>query len=422
MCTNLMLSVPTTPGQSTPQTHVSARCMEMPGIIEQSIYVVPPEQSFPLRPVPFVTEPLTWSNRYGFVGIAPSGAAPNTAPPGQPPSYGAYGPELAWEKLPTFNDGINQVGLGIGALWLEPGAGYALAGGEADQLSFLDFPAWVLGTCAYVTDVQKALLGDGSGSAPAIHVVGPPAPTAAAASPFFVPLHYVVTDSNGASIVVEFVDGETNVYDAPRAVMTNAPTYDWQSVNVGNYDHLTLQGGVTQTSGTAPLGGSGLVGLPGDALPSSRFIRAWYQSKGFTELPDDGTGWLPAPGGFDPSNNDPSGFSDPDQTAVVVAMQLVQMCMGTPYGMLLQAPPAGAPEGTPPTLGDFTMWTSVRDHTNLAYYVVGAFSGVLVKIDLTETSIWADATYPSYLTYPVLPPTGNWCQDVTGDLQPVGAA
>jgi hypothetical protein len=51
------------------------------------------------------------------------------------------------------------------------------------------------------------------------------------------------------------------------------------------------------------------------------------------------------------------------------------MCMGTPYGMLLTQEPM-----SPPMYGDYTMWTSVGDHTNLVYHFVSAFNAVLASI------------------------------------------
>lgn len=390
MCTNLMLSVPTTVGQSEPQTYVSARCMEMPGIIEQALYIMPKGQPFPLpapdapSPPPFdVPNPYTWTSTYDFVGIASSDN---------------------WLSQPNFNDGLNETGLGVGALWLQPGTTYPNELQPGTQgMSFLDFPGWILGCCESVGDVAEAISGD----SPTITVIGPPS------GADFVPLHYVVTDATGASIIVEFVDGEANVYPSTNAVMTNAPTYDWQLVNVDNFANLQLAGAATSTTSSETVGGQ-LLGLPGDSLPASRFIRAWYLSQGFAELQAAGTPWLPAPAPL--KAGQPQGFSGSEQTAVVVAMQLVQICMGTPYGMLLDQP-AGTPP-PPVTYGDYTMWTSVRDHTNLRYYWVGAFSGVLNAVTFSEIDFPANAVYPGSFNFPILPqpPNSPWAWDVTNAI------
>ena len=403
MCTNLMVSVPSNPGQipmDMTRTYVSARAMEMPGVIAQSVYVVPSNQTWPL---PAVAPPnevqgwttLQWTSRYGFVGIAPSGGG--------------------WDSLPTFNDGINSEGLSVGALWLAPGTTYAPVGTQKNQVSFLDFPSWILSNFASVKGFLDAL--------PTITVVGPPVD-----DKLYVPLHYIVTDSTGQSAVIEFIDGKPRPYNCCNGVMTNWPTYDWQITNVKDYFNLTLFGGGTSKTGEGnPIGG-GLIGLPGDALSASRFVKATILSQGLGQLPGDGTGWLPAPGIFPttPASKNPPGFADSEQTAVMVALQLVQICMGTPYGMLLEnlenspkntGRPATMPPTYTPTYGDYTMWTSVRDHTNRKYYFMSAFSGILTMIDLTPR-LFADAPlYPNSRSIAVLPQgRAPWRVDATPGL------
>jgi choloylglycine hydrolase len=364
--------------------------MELPGVSDSNVYVMPKGQSFPIGDVPFVLNPTTWTSTIDFVGIAPSGSA--------------------WQRTPSFNDGLNTAGLSVAALWLEPGTEYPGAG--RNQVAFLELPAWILGQFSTVDDVKQALLDTDTPTA--ITVVGPT--SSGPWQEYFVPLHYVVTDATGQSIVIEFVKGVVHVHDSPNAVLANAPTYDWQRTNVDNYANLSLIGGATSTTGNGPPLGSSMLGLPGDSLSASRFIKAWYLSQGFGQLPADGTNWLPAPGG---SGANPPGFADPEQTAVVVAMQLVQICMGTPYGMLLQ--PGGHHE--PPTIGDYTMWTSVRDHTNRNYYFVSAFSGILTKVDLDEIDFDAAPAYPDSTSLPVIPqPGAAWYVDSTSAMQTAGAA
>jgi penicillin V acylase-like amidase (Ntn superfamily) len=291
----------------------------------------------------------------------------------------------------------------------------------------------VLGTCTSVEDIKTALVGPNA----SFTVVGP-APSNT--DNFYVPLHYVATDAKGKSVVVEFVGptevdgkavgGTTTIYDS-NGVMTNAPEYAWHLVNVENYAHLSLIGAATTKTGGGdgkPLVGGGLQGVPGDAQSASRFIKAWYMSKGLSQMQANGNTWLPAPGGVAPTNYDPTGFAYAEQTAVVCAVQLVQIAMGTPYGMLLeyqeQMPPT-----TPPTystseltFGDWTMWTCARDHTNVAYYFMSGLSGILTKIDVA--GLFEDPpqqplpTYPDNLALPVLPQPDTWCFDATNDLAP----
>jgi choloylglycine hydrolase len=93
------------------------------------------------------------------------------------------------------------------------------------------------------------------------------------------PFHWKVADPTGASIVIEIINGgQVRVYDSFMGVITNSPGYDWHLINLRNYVNLSPQPSapVTLESLTfAPLGGgSGLLGLPGDFTPPSRFVRA----------------------------------------------------------------------------------------------------------------------------------------------------
>jgi penicillin V acylase-like amidase (Ntn superfamily) len=410
MCTNLMISVPTNPGQITPElakTYVSARALEMPGVLEQSVYVVPSNQTWPLTVplAPAVLQGLTtvpWPGGYGFVGIAPSG--------------------LAWQEAPSFNDGINSQGLSVGALWLAPGTEYAKpAANTKNQVSFLDFPAWILSSFALVEELVRAMAS--------IVVVGPPPPTDTNPSQYYVPLHYVITDSTGQSVVIEFIKGLAVIHKSPNAVLTNWPTHDWQMTNVKDYFNLTPFSDATSTTGAGNPVGGGLLGLPGDALSASRFVKASILCQGINKyLPADGTGWLPAPGVLPstPPSKNPPGFADSQQTAVTVALQLVQICMGTPYGMLLKRVTnslahtnitATTPPSFTATYGDYTMWSCVRDHTNLKYYFMSAFSGILTLIDLNGLNFTTTPSYPANATLAVLPqPGASWCLDVTSGL------
>jgi penicillin V acylase-like amidase (Ntn superfamily) len=403
MCTNLLISVPSNPGAATPTPmYVSARALELPGALPQSVYVMASGQQWPLpSPVPADSPvggwtTVSWTNTYGFVGIASSGS---------------------WETIPTFNDGINTAGLSIGALWFAPGTEFPPVGDAQNQVSFLDFPAWVLGNFATVGHFLTAFQE--------ITVVGPPPPPPNQKKSLYIPLHYIITDNTGQSVVVEFIGGRAVHYHSSKGVLTNWPSYDWHTTNVQNYYHLTPYGSTTSPTGAGHPGGGGFLGLPGEPLSASRFVKAWVLSESIQKLPPDGAGWLPAPGSFSTAS---PGYAGPEQTAVTVALQLVQLCMGTPYGMLLQMtenPPATTRATDPklptftPSYGDYTMWTTVRDHTNLKYYFNSAFSGLLTKIDLTEIDFATTLPYPKSPSLAVMPqPDAPWCVDATSMLTP----
>jgi len=92
----------------------------------------------------------------------------------------------------------------------------------------------------------------------------------------------------GRSLVVEFIDGEMQISDNPIGVLTNAPKFDWHTTNLRNYINLSsINKGPATLDGTVldPTGqGSGLLGLPGDWTPPSRFVRMALL-KGFVKKP-----------------------------------------------------------------------------------------------------------------------------------------
>ena len=129
-----------------------------------------------------------------------------------------------------------------------------------------DFGNWVLGNFATVEEVRAAIAS----------VVLVPVMVEAIKQP--APMHFIVFDRSGKSIVIEPVDGTLKVYDDPVGVLTNSPDFGWHATNLRNYVNLSptnlpavqVGGASVQQFGQ----GSGMLGLPGDFTPPSRFIRA----------------------------------------------------------------------------------------------------------------------------------------------------
>ncbi len=99
-------------------------------------------------------------------------------------------------------------------------------------------------------------------------------------------VHFFVQDKSGKSIAIEPIDGKVKVTDAPIGVMTNAPTYDWHMTNLDNYINLNAKDIQNEKLGPVTLSaigsGTGMLGLPGDFTPPSRFVRASMFSQAAT--------------------------------------------------------------------------------------------------------------------------------------------
>lgn len=199
---------------------------------------------------------------FPFVGTTPNGKGM-----AYKSKYGVVG-AFAFNQ-PALLDGLNEKGLAVGTFYFPGFAGYTTITPEnqSKALSPIEFPNWILTQFATVEEVKAALAS--VVIAPTIDKVWGPA-----AAPF----HYIVFDAQGKGLVIEPINGQLNTYDTVLGTFTNSPTFDWHMTNLRNYINLTpfnvkpldIDGLVL-----APFGqGSGMVGLPGDFTPPSRFVRA----------------------------------------------------------------------------------------------------------------------------------------------------
>ena len=80
--------------------------------------------------------------------------------------------------------------------------------------------------------------------------------------------------------MLEIVDGQPHFYENKVGVLTNSPGFEWQVTNLNNYVNLYPGSAKAQLLGgvmVAPFGaGTGLLGIPGDVTPPSRFVRAAF--------------------------------------------------------------------------------------------------------------------------------------------------
>ncbi len=241
-CTGLMLT-------TSDGSIVHGRTVEFGVTIDSSIAVVP--------------------RGHAFVGKTPNGDGLKYAA-----KYAAVG-AVAYNDVKLL-DGLNEQGLAVGAFYFPDFAGYTpvTEANQAKGLSPADFPNWLLTQFATVAQVREAVENGAAIITPTvIDNWGPEAP----------PFHYVVYDKTGASIAIEPLEGRLVVHDNPLGVMTNSPSFDWHMTNLRNYISLSPRNAAAiKIDGVnfSQLGqGSGMVGLPGDFTPPSRFVRAAIFSK-----------------------------------------------------------------------------------------------------------------------------------------------
>jgi choloylglycine hydrolase len=283
---------------------VTGRTLEF-GADPQSQIVVFPAGTVFAGTVPEGTG-LQFKSKYGFAGA------------------NDFGPKNA------MIDGLNEKGLYVGLFYFPGCAKYmeATPANNAKGLAPWEFGTWVLATFATVDEVKAAVAE--------IAVV----PTYLTTLKEVPPAHYKIQDAEGNCIVIEPTDGQLKVYDNPVWAVANSPEFPWHLTNLNNYLDLTSSYPASKTIrglNLAPFGmGGGLVGLPGDFTPPSRFVRmATY----LQNLPPQET----------------------TAKAVKTAFHLLNN-FDLPPG--LNSPPAGTAE----SYSDCTAWTTVSDLKNLQFY------------------------------------------------------
>jgi len=222
-------------------TVVIGRSMEFPVDLHSNVVIVARGEQFVSINDKGI-KGISWSNKYGFLGID------------------------AYNLKNCYVEGFNEKGLAFDALMFT-GAKYQPA--EPDKfVTISNLGSWIMGNFATVEEVKEALSK--------VNVTGTSLKEANGELYFHVAVH----DAAGKNLVIEFIDGEVKIYDNPLGVMTNRPDFPWQINNLRNYINLDahdrkdrmLNGINLEPTGV----GSGLLGLPGDWTPPSRFVRVAY--------------------------------------------------------------------------------------------------------------------------------------------------
>jgi len=170
--------------------------------------------------------------------------------------------------LPLIFDGLNEQGLAVGLFYFPTTAQYMSysASDASKAIAPWELGSWMLDNFATVEEVKANI----------DKIVVPE--VVFKEWGFVPPVHYVVHDASGKSIVIEYVKGRLNIHDNPFGVMSNSPEFDWHMTNLRNYVNFSLTNVPPIQLGSVklvPFGqGTGMLGLPGDFTPPSRFVRA----------------------------------------------------------------------------------------------------------------------------------------------------
>lgn len=190
--------------------------------------------------------------------------------------YAIIGTAQITDGCPLYAEAVNEKGLCLAALNFPGNAVYAETpeSGKTNLAPFELF-GFLLGTCATVKEAEEKLK--------AVCITH----TAFKDGYPVAPLHWHIADKD-RSLVLECIKDGMHLYENPVGVLTNNPPFPFQLTNLQNYMHLTSnppENRFAPALKLAPYGqGMGALGLPGDASPASRFVRAAF-CKWNSELP-----------------------------------------------------------------------------------------------------------------------------------------
>ena len=274
----------------------------------------------------------------------------------------AYMNSLALDNIVT--DGMNDQGLSIGALYLPFYTKYPKIK-DGKNISNLQFGSWVL---SQFSTVRELLENDW----PNVFAEDIAAKLNLESDIEFIPLHFSIHDATGESLVIEYVKGKpklySNIKNSPRklkgpylGVLSNAPTYDWHIANLGHYSQLSPEyhGKLKpeKTPFNIPLNGIGLIGLPGDTMPASRFVQTWTTMR-------------------------LSKKAKTSEDALVLAQKILNR-VDLPLGLVYDEPLVKEPNQLIIDLySNVTQWAVIREHTTAKYYFRSYHDMSLKMIDL----------------------------------------
>lgn len=171
-------------------------------------------------------------------------------------------------------DGINEKGLYVG-LHYHPGYCKTTKHDKTkkDTTIFIeDLSGWILSMCSDINDVKKKINE--------IDISETTLGKSYADAGIKPDLRFNIADTQGDVISIEFINGNIHILDNIYNVATNSPSFEWHVENIKNYVHLSKytrnEGKFLGDLKIKGLGqGTGLLGVPGDYSPPSRFIKAF---------------------------------------------------------------------------------------------------------------------------------------------------
>ena len=245
--------------------------------------------------------------------------------------YGIIGLTVVREEF--IAEGINEEGLSAGLFFFPDYGSYQKyePSHNAITLGDLQVVTWMLSRFATIDQLKQGIKE--------VRIVGLDKTAV---------VHWRIGERSGRQVVMEIVDGKVEFFENTVGVITNSPGFKWHLTNLNNYINLYPGSAADHKLSQQPLhpigGNSGFLGLPGDATPPSRFVRAAFYR---ATAPQQPTG---------------------EQT-ILQAFHLLNN-FDVPIGI-------EHPAGKAPDMPSATQWTSAIDLTRRRVYYKTAYNNTI---------------------------------------------
>ena len=181
--------------------------------------------------------------------------------------YAIIGMATVVEDYPLYADAGNEKGLCMAGLYFPGNAVYYEEKVDCINIASFELIPWCLGNFSSVAELRKVLEKTNITNQ-AFHEKMPVAD-----------LHWMISDEK-ACIVLEQTEKGLQIYENPYGVLTNNPPFHYHDMNMNNYMNVSAKfptNTFSEEIHLQPYGqGMGMMGLPGDVTPVSRFVRAAF--------------------------------------------------------------------------------------------------------------------------------------------------
>lgn len=181
--------------------------------------------------------------------------------------YAMIGMASVREGYPLYAEATNEKGLSMAGLYFPGNAHFGPEDRDRFNLCPYELIPYFLGLYTAVADLQELL--------PRLNITDIPL----AEDTPVAELHWMISDGTDCIILEQMEDG-LKIYDNPVGILTNNPPFSYHLANLNNYMNLTPCCPENRFSDKLQLQqygmGMGAIGLPGDASPTSRFVRASF--------------------------------------------------------------------------------------------------------------------------------------------------